>query len=331
MKFSAENGVCRSETEPVIREAIASAAAGYIQGCESRIDGFVQRHYSFRGALEVHSHAIGWDIIRVPLNILWSVANIFLAITAFLAGLLQLKKLAGWIKRIPPGLKTDLDRQISWLVVTELLQLPYEQGGKKSTRDALMEEILKDPSLQLLLNEKLAAFDGPSGDPQFQRRVNAKLAEYDSTRNGSADLASNVVLLVSSKLVMGETSFGALNAGTTVAAAVAHSVAVSNFWLGSTIGSYYYAIVPVAVSMRLLIAVTTGIAIALSLVSVFIGVLTDPIQAKLGLHQRRLKKLVRAVGDDLLGKQGEEFQLREKYMGRLFDVIDMLTVVGRSL
>ena len=69
----------------------------------------------------------------------------------------------------------------------------------------------------------------------------------------------------------------------------------------------------------------------LAFVSTFIGIVTDPIQAKLGLHQRRLRKLVKAVEQDLLGKSAGQFQLREKYMGRVFDVVDFLAFMGRSV
>lgn len=320
-----------AQADAIINEAVANGAIRYIHGCESRIDDFVRRHYSFRGALRIHAHAVGWDILRVPVNIFWSVANILLAVVGLLAGLVRLRKVQAWIKRVPPGLETDMDRQISWLVVTELLQLPHEHGGNRSERDALMEEIVKDSSLQRLLNEKLEAFERPSENPEFQRNLQAKLVEYAATRTGSADLASNAALLITSKIAMGQASFGTLSAGTAVSAAVAHSVAVSNFWLGSTIGSYYYALVPVAVSMRLLIAVTAVIAVVLALVSTFIGVLTDPLQAKLGFHKRRLQKLVLAIRDDLHDKGGSKFKLREKYIGRLFDVVDVLTIVGRAL
>ncbi|AZR41255.1 DUF6635 family protein [Marinobacter salarius] len=314
----------------VIRNAIENGARRYIQGCESRVDDFVRWHYSFQGSLGIHAHAVGWDVIRVPINIIWSLVNIILAFVGMLAGLARLKKLRAWINQIPPGLETDMDRQISWLVVTELLQLPHEHGGKRSEHDALMEEIVKDPSLRLLLDKKLDAFVALSKQPDFEKRLKAKLGEYGATRTASADLAGNAVLLVTSKIATGQAAFGTLGAGTAASAALAHSIAASNFWLGSAIGSYYYALVPVAVSLRLLIAVTALIAVVLALISTFIGILTDPLQAKLGIHQRRLRKLIAAVKDDLLGAESN-FELREKYIGRLFDLIDVLTTVGRKM
>lgn len=319
-----------TETKAIIQQAITSGADRYLRGCESRVDDFVRRHYSFRGALRTHAHAIGWDIVRVPINIIWSVAYLALMVMGYLAGLMRLRRLQRWLRRVPPGLVTDTDRQISWLVVTELLQLPHEHRNQKSLRDALMEEIVKEPSLQHLLNEKLEAFQGPSQDPEFRDKLQAKLAEYGATRTGSSDLVSNVTLLITSKAVLGQASFGALSAGTAASAAIAHSVAVSNFWLGSAIGAYYYALVPVAISAPLLIVVTVVVALAMALLSTFIGILTDPLQARLGLHHRRLRRLIDSIRDDLLGKHDCTFHLREKYLGRLFDIVDVLTTVART-
>jgi len=321
----------REVRKTIVERAITTGTIRYIFAREKKIDAFVKRHYTFRGALNMHSHALGWDLIRVPINIIWSVFTMVLALVAFIAKVIRLRRLHEFMKRIPPGLETDMDKEISWLLVTELLELPHKDGSRRSDKDALMEEVMKDPDLRRLLDEELECLVHLKDNPGFREELDRKLAEYGAIRTGAADLASNVVLLVSSKFALGQASFGALSAGSAVSASVAQTIAISNFWLGPTAGSYFYAVAPVAVSMRLLIAVTGMIAIILAFVSTFIGIVTDPIQAKLGLHQRRLRKLVKAVEQDLLGKSAGQFQLREKYMGRVFDVVDFLAFMGRSV
>jgi hypothetical protein len=321
----------REVRKTIVERAITNGTIRYIFAREKKIDAFVKRHYTFRGALKIHSHALGWDLIRVPINIIWSVFNIVLALVAFIAKVIRLRRLHEFIQRIPPGLETDMDKEISWLLVTELLELPHNDGSRRSDKDALMEEVMKDPDLRRLLDEELEGLVHLKDNPGFREELDRKLAEYGATRTGTADLASNVVLLVSSKFALGQASFGALSAGSAVSASVAQTIAISNFWLGPTAGSYFYAVAPVAVSMRLLIAVTGMIAIMLAFVSTFVGIVTDPIQATLGLHQRKLRKLLKAVEQDLLGKSTGQFQLREKYMGRVFDVVDFLAFMGRSV
>ncbi|MGR8930498.1 MAG: DUF6635 family protein [Gammaproteobacteria bacterium] len=315
----------------IIENAFSNAVDRYIVGCESRVDWFVKRHYSFRGALRIHSYAVGLDLLRVPVNIVWSILNVLLAVLALLAKAAGFEPLYDRIKRIPPGLLTDMDRQISWLVMTELLALPCAQKGRESSRDALMEAIMADPALKTLIDHELRTLTGQENDPSFRRELDRKLAEYGASRTGTAELASNIMTLVTSKIALGHASSGALSAGSAVSASVAHAIAVSDFWLGPVAGSLFYAVVPVTVSMRLLIAITALFSIVLGLATTFFGILTDPIQAKLGWHQKRLRKLVSSIEKDLKSQAGGEFQLKEKYLGRVFDVVDFLAVFGRSL
>lgn len=320
----------QAKRHAIIERAISEGANSYLEGCEARIDDFVKKHYSLRGALNIHAHALGFDLLRVPLNIIWSVVNIALALLALLAGLLQLNKLQTWLKNIPPGIETDLDRQISWLIITELLQLPHKQGNRSYNKDALMEAILQCSELKQLIDAELENIDIKIDNPGFRQELDRKLAEYGATRTGASELASNTIMLITSKVTLGQASFGALSAGSAVSAAVAHSIAVSNFWLGSTLGAYYYAIIPATVSMRLIIAMTALVSIILVLLSTFIGIITDPIQAKLGLHQQRLRKLIESIEQDLQGETDGQFHLREKYAGRIFDIVDFLSILRHS-
>ena len=315
----------------VIDNAVSRGVARYIATREEKVPHFVNRHYSLRGALQIHAHAFGWDLVRVPVNIIWSLVNLVLALIGLVAKIVRLKRISQYIKKIPPSIETDMDRQIKWLVITELLELPYADGPRKSDQDALMDEIMKDPDLRDLIDEQLQSVKGAQDKPEFWQNLERKLAEYGATRTGAADLASNVMVLFCSKLALGQTAYGTLSAGSAVSVSLAQSIAVSNFWLGSAAGSYYYAVIPVAVSLRFLIAITAAIAIVLAFVSTFIGIITDPIQAKLGIHQKRLCKLIKAIQRDLVEEGKGDFQLREKYVGRVFDIVDYLAVLGRSV
>jgi hypothetical protein len=321
----------RGTKKDVIENAVSRGVTRYISTRENKVPHFVKCHYSFRGALKIHAHAFGWDLVRVPVNIIWSLVNLVLALIGLIAKIVRLKRISQYIKKIPPGIETDMDKQIKWLVITELLELPYTDGSKKSDQDALMDEIMKDPDLRGLIDEQLQSVKGAQDKPEFWQNLERKLAEYGATRTGAADLASNIMVIFCSKLVLGQTAYGTLSAGSAVSVSLAQSIAVSNFWLGSAAGSYYYAFVPVVVSLRFLIAITAVIAIVLAFVSTFIGIITDPIQAKLGIHQKRLCKFIKAMQRDLEEEGEGEFQLREKYVGRVFDIVDFLAVLGRTI
>lgn len=315
----------------IIQRAITRGTSRYIAARRMKVNAFVKNNYSFRGALRIHSHALGWDLIRVPVNVIWSIFNIVLAFASFISKRVGWKTLHERIGRIPPGLETDMDKEINRLIITELLELPYQDVGYISEKDALMQEIMRDPVLQRLLDKELGDLARLKDDPRLREELERKLKEYSATRLAAADLASNVLLLVSSKIALGNASFGVLSAGSAVSASIAQAMAVSNFWLGSVAGAYWYALFPVAATARFVIAVTAVIAIIVALASTFIGIITDPIQAKLGWHQKRLQKLVSAVEQDLLGESIGPFQLREKYVGRILDVVDALAFLRSKL
>ena len=44
----------------------------YLASRRECVDAFVDRHFSLTGALRLHRQAIGWDLLRVPANLLLS-------------------------------------------------------------------------------------------------------------------------------------------------------------------------------------------------------------------------------------------------------------------
>ncbi|GGO87181.1 hypothetical protein GCM10011348_39770 [Marinobacterium nitratireducens] len=313
-----------------VEAAIDRAIGRYMDARQRRVDPFVRRHFSFRGSLRLHAQALGWDLVRIPLNIAWSLPRFVIAVLGLLAGICGLRTVAAKLAQVPPGLITSLDREIGRLVVTELLELPCDAADSRA-RDALMAEILADPFLQDLIDARLGGLAGRQADTDFRRRLDLRLAEYGASRTGTSELAGNLMVVLSSQLALGQTAWGSFGAGSAIAASVAKSTAVAGFWLGPVVGSWFYAMVPVVPSTTTVLVSVAGVAMALSVVATFIGTVADPVQARLGWHQRRLRKLLGAVQQDLSRDGPGDFQLREKYVGRVFDVLDYLAAAGRSL
>ena len=49
--------------------AVRDGLARYFADRRSRVDPFVDRHFSLRGALAIHRAALGLDILRTPVNL----------------------------------------------------------------------------------------------------------------------------------------------------------------------------------------------------------------------------------------------------------------------
>lgn len=76
---------------------------------------------------------------------------------------------------------------------------------------------------------------------------------------------------------------------------------------------------------------TGGLALSLAVLSAFAGVVFDPVQRRLGLHRRRLNKLVTAVERDLIGSDTGNFVVRDHYVARVMDLADLLRAAWRAL
>jgi hypothetical protein len=72
-----------------------------------------------------------------------------------------------------------------------------------------------------------------------------------------------------------------------------------------------------------------GVFLGGALLAALSGILTDPLQRRLGLHRRRLLRLLRALEGILSGETGENFTMHDYYVARLADIFDMLALALR--
>jgi hypothetical protein len=68
----------------------------------------------------------------------------------------------------------------------------------------------------------------------------------------------------------------------------------------------------------------TGLLAALSLV------LVDPLLAKTGFHKRRLERFVRSLGEALTGTGETRYQVKDHYLARVLDLVDLLKLAARA-
>lgn len=315
----------------LVTNAVTNGVKRYIEQRRAMVDDFVIKHYSLKGAAKLHRHVLGWDLVKVPINIILSVFNILMALVSFIADLVLPKSISNKIRKVPFVVKTKMDKELEQLIIHELLELPCSDVRPESRKDALMQAILDDKQLQKLFNTELDAFIANHPDARYsQKELLRKFTEYAAARTATADLASNAALLLYTKITMGTPAFGSLSAGTALASSITQSMAITEFWAGSFLGGLYYSHVGVTASLRLVISMTLLVTVALAILATFSGIITDPIQAKLGIHHKRLNKMLDSLEGDLL-KSDTKFSLKEKYAGRLFDLLDILSVAARKL
>ena len=316
--------------EAVARDVIEQAAQRYVAGCRQRLDPFIDRHFSFKGALKLHRHALGWDLLRAPYNVVVAVPQLMARFVAVGARRSKLTRPAGErLARMNLFLDTRTGREIGWLIMTELLALPAGDGKRISEADAFAEEVMKDPRVQRSLERVAAVLHTHAGDEAFFGRLEEKLAVYTNTRAAAADMVAVLTMAGTGAGAINQFTPGAMTLVPALSVALAQHLAISNFWLGSFLGSGYYALFPAAASPAL-IAGTAGSVLAVGAVlTAFAGVLTDPLQRRMGLHKRRLDKLLIVLERELVGSIPERMALHDHYVARVLDLVDMLIMASR--
>ncbi len=307
-----------------IEQAVSKGIERYIDSRKAKVPEFVDHYFSLRGALKLHRKALGKDLYRAPLNILWSIPS--LAVHGLADTLRQLgaEGTAKKLEKFPRGFETDIQREVKWLIYTELLELPYRDGEREARQDALLGEILSDPELAEICDHYLEIICHKVDTPGFKTALEHNLGQLALARTAASDLATSIITLATGYAAFHQATPGAIASGTAMAGVIAHHLAVSSFWLGPTLGTWYYTLFPVTASTGMIAASTGAIMGALALVSTLAGVVIDPLLTVTGIHRRRLEKFIDRLGNELRGLGESKLRLHDQYLAKVFDLLDLL-------
>ncbi len=308
----------------MVRSVVDDAIGRYVAARRERVPGFVERNFSFVGSARMHRKAAGWDIVRAPVNLALALPHVLIKLGALGSRAAGAKRLANRLDRTNLFFASDVAREVEWRVFTELLELPYAQEGRSFHRDALAEEIFADPRVSAAMRETLEAIGRRADDPRFAGWLTDAMASYTSSRVAAGDLANAMIAAGVGALAFKQLTPGAISLGPLIAQALVHQAAVASFPLGAGIGGLWYGVIPTAATAGFVVGVTGGLLAVASVLTAFSGVLTDPLQKRLGLHQRRLYMLIDSLDAELTGLGDSRYAVRDHYAARVFDVIDLL-------
>jgi hypothetical protein len=313
-----------------LQQAVEHGIEAYITSRRASIPGFIDRHFSVRGALALHRKTFGRDWYKHPVNLVWGVPVALVKGAAALLEKAGAHRPAQWLHRMPRGMPTVLHQELQWLISTELLELPYVQEGRAAHRDALLEHILAEPWIAALCEAYVAQLHSVAERPAFRVALERHLEEYGKTRGAVSELAGSLLHLAAGYAALRKATPGALSAGTAAATAIAQHLAIAHFWLGATVGAWYYTVFPVSASAGLVAATTGAMIAAGGVVTALAWIVLDPLLATTGLHRRRLDRFVTALGEELRGGRGGAYRVRDHYIARVFDVLEMLRAATKA-
>ncbi len=323
LETSLDLTLTRREARVILDDAIQR----HFAKVRARVPGFVGRNFGWRGAWAITRKGLGRDLYRAPLNAALVLPHAGLRIFANGLAWTGRETSAEWLSSRNLFLKTDVAREIEWLIWTELLQLPYRDGDRVSHKDALAEEILADPRLQGRLEKVRVAMQRHWRRDGYEARLANALGVYCGNRAAAAELASIFLCLGAGATLLHQATPGVLTLGPALAAMIAQSLsaqplpsALAAIWLGSA---------PVRASLALTLGATAAVAVGSAATAAVAGAVSDPIQAALGLHQRRLLGLVMATELALLGDDRARLVAHDHYVGRVADLVDLVIGVWR--
>lgn len=309
-------------TPALARAAVDEGARAYFAARRTRVQPFVDAHFSWTGTVRLHRAALGWDILRAPLNLTLAGPQIVLQL---LARLLRrpFPRAVAMLGR-PILLKTAVSRQIEWLALTELLELPFEQGRRRAETDALSQAILAVPALRESMEAALSALGSHGRDPAFRARLAHAVREYGVTRTAAAEITTGLLNLGVGGLTLHKLTPGAASLGPALAGTVAQQAAIAAFPLGGWAGGVWYGWFPASPTAGLIAAATGGLMLAATTFAAFAGIVSDPVQRALGLHRRRLLRMIDALERQFFDQGAAGFNVHDHYVARLLDVFDIL-------
>lgn len=293
---------------------LAAAIDQYCDDCLQRVEPFVSKYLRGTAAWRLNSAAFGWDLLRVPLNIAWAPFWLLLQLVAWLFAKGKLVRVCEMLRSVPAGMKTGVQKKLAKAIDEELLEIAPHQP------DPLLDYMARTAGVdEQAWHDALENNLAQSKSYQFQSRM-------FGARTAIAELSSGVGMTALGAVMFKQFTPGAIGGGAALATWWSYNNAVSGFWAGERLGGLWYGWFPPDTDWTTRVSATVVLMVILALVASFSGFITDPLQSLLGLHQRRLRKLVEQLRNELKTELLGDAQTREQYLARLADVADWIAM-----
>ena len=297
----------------------------YFDSRRSMVDGFVARHFTWPGTLRLHGAALGWDILRAPVNVALSPVLVLTRSAAYLCRRIGWRETADWLSRRRVLLRTSVARRVEMLIVTDLLDLPLDEGAAARDPSALARAVLAAPQFREMIRRRASAAEAEA----LGQRIAGALGEYAGARSAVAPMTTTLCVLVIGAVAFQALTPGMISMAPSVADAMARTNAIATFPLGQTLGGVWYGVFDVDASAWLVGTAVAGLVMIGSVFAAFAGVFADPLQSRLGIHRRRLGRLLDTLEEEFVGRGDKPFVAREHFFARLLDLWDALASAVR--
>ena len=267
----------------------------YITECRSRVDGFVQQHFSLQETIALQKQSLVSDLLCHPVNALWALPSLFLQ------KLIEIPVKLGWrsgadlIALLPTGLKTRYQKEIERLIATELLEWPCTEGDPGAIPNGLLKRIEHHKQVGPLLASGTLSAEALRELSDIPHLI----AAHAASRALVFDTTATVLTLATGWLFFGDHSLGISGIGDQIARNRARDNASSKFMFGAGLGSAFYSVFPPKPSFWQVVGATLTVGLFVTAMSLLVGMLSDPFLKRVGFQHSQLNVLIDAVEDCL--------------------------------
>ncbi|MDO9524326.1 MAG: hypothetical protein Q7J57_02105 [Gemmobacter sp.] len=295
------------------------------EGLRDSVDAFVQRHFTWPGTLHLHGAALGLDILRAPVNVVLSPILVLIRMAAWICRKLRMARVADWLLARRLLLRTAVSARVEAAILKELLDVPLPSGTGIPDRASMSRAILAAPRFrEMIRSHGTVAEARATAD-----RIVGAVGDYTATRSSIAEFTTGLVTLAIGAIVFQALTPGMISMAPGLAEAVSQGSAIADFPLGATLGGVWYGVFPVGPSPGLIAVTVVGLMLVGSVIAAFAGIFADPLQARLGIHQRRLMRLFETLDAEMGGARNKPFGAQEHLLPRTFDLWDAALSVLR--
>ena len=304
-------------TEAEIQQAIERGTRSYFDQCREALPGFIDRHFRYPGAIQTNRVAIGWDMLRAPINLFWAPLYALVSILRFVLGRIGgMQSLVGLLQRFPTGFTTQVQSNISELVLTDLLHQDSPERSLQYYIVAELQQLYEQHEQTELDTERFHALTEPV--------IEEALTQYRVTRTASADITNTLSCTVLGAFAFQKFTPGGIGIALMSTSIISTKLAAQDFIFGEALGEVYYGMFPPEPTLGLTLGVSAGVLATLAAFAALSGIISDPIQAALGLHRYRLQKMLNHMEQDFLERSGNSFRPKDQYVARILETFDLI-------
>ncbi|MFT7559224.1 MAG: hypothetical protein ACI93R_001129 [Flavobacteriales bacterium] len=321
-----------TQTKEHISIHLESGVEGYFLACNQRVDQFVNAHYRYPGAWQNNRKAFGWDLLRMPLNLLWAPIYVCAQLLAMMFARIQYVRISKFFRQLPAGYQTKVQKHLHLQLYQELLghDNPSQQSLQAHVLHALQDELTKVYSGQKAspLTE-LSSTSIAHTRRELEAIIEDALSQMNITRTASADIANTLLSVGLGALAFKKFTPGGIGIGVFISGYIALAQAKTHFMLGEGLGNLYYHVFPPEPSTLLTITSILLVMIIFAVFAAFSGIFSDPLLALFGFHKRRLHRMLRHMEIDVKAKTASSFRPKDAFVARIFELFDTISHLAR--